>query len=372
MSEIQATTSSVSNLHHQVASAAPVRSESVDVPNDPPKSNLNISAEAQYLFEINKYLSGLEHSERAEVLAYLSQGSDPLQQKAAEHFKQVQEPLIGLNIVLQDNPDLKGPELLNTGFVLDESTAVIVRPLTTHIFRLDDNDNFIHASQGNLQPFKDRLDALENNSATILGAQDRANLFGSVANALAESGNVFYSADDVLYFNYVHQKARDAINFFDAPDDLKSALSNLLQEGINFQKKTQAKVLSEASAFANHPIHGATVRENLRLGSAAQHFNYQYQNALQTNNLSVLGSAATLHSLLQGHTDLARFSPDKINEALSFYEKDYARFERALNKEFSSIGAEAKPFLDIEAIDAGRNYALKVIDEIQGYVAVGK
>lgn len=368
MSEIQAVTSSVKNHILQVASAVPVQTVAADLPKDFPQSNLHISAEAQYLFEMNKYLTGLERAERTEVLAYLSQGNDPLQQKAVEHFTQTQEKLIGLQIVVQDNNNVSGAELLNTDFALDETTAIIARPLTTNIFRLDGKEDFIHARQGNFQSLQDQLDLLENSSIGVLGMQASVNLFGSVANALAESGNVFYSVDDVLYFNYVHQKAKDAISFFDAPDDLKFELSNFLQEGIKFQNQMQTKVLSEAGAFANHPLHGPAVRENLRLGSVAQHYNYQYQNALQTNDLSVLDSAAILHNLLEGNADLARFSPDKINEALSFYEKDYVRFERALNKDFSSIEPEVKTFFDAEDLSAGSSYAQGVIEKIQAYI----
>jgi hypothetical protein len=253
---------------------------------------------------------------------------------------------------------------------LDESTAVVVRPLTTAIFRLDEKDDFIHSRRGNLQPLRDQLEKLEHTSAGIFGAQDSANVFGAVDNALAESGNIFYSLDDVLYFNYVHQKAKDAISFFDVPEDLKSALNGLLAEGTKFQAATQKSELEAASAFANHNLYGSIVRENLRLGSAAQHLNYQYRNALESNQQSVLDSGALLNELLATHSDLARFSPDKINDALTYYEKDYAGFERALNKDFASLQTDSKPFFDIEALNAGSDYALKVIEQIQSYVVI--
>lgn len=372
MNDIQAASRSTSSAVQLTTPAPQVQSASAYLPDAPAPTSLHISAEGQYLFEMNKYLSGLDGTERADVLAYLSQGSDPLQQKAAGHFQQTQQQLIGLQLNIQQDDDTHQRNLLNVNFVLDESTAVVLRPLTTAIFRLDEKDDFIHSRRGNLQPLRDQLEKLEHASAGMFGAQDSANLFGAVDNALAESGNIFYSLDDVLYFNYVHQKAKDAIAFFDVPEDMKSALNNFLTKGVKFQAATQQSELEAASAFANHNLYGSIVRENLRLGSAAQHFNYQYRNALESNPQSVLDSGALLNELLATHPDLARFSLDKINDALSYYEKDYAGFERALNKDFASLQTDSKPFFDSEALNAGSDYALKVIGQIQSYVARGQ
>ncbi len=367
MNEVQ-TRFNVNSPLISTAPSVPVPAPKTDVPDTPTNSNLHISAEAQYLFEMNKYLAGLEDAERNAVLNYLAQGSDPLQQKAAEHFKQTQEQLITQEITIQDVDGDDGRNLLNVDFVLDESTAIVARPLVADIFRLDGKENFIPERQGNTQALKDQVEALEKSTAGILGAQDTANLFGSVRNALSAAENVLFSVDDVIYFNYMLEKANEAIKFFAAPDAVESALSDILTQGINHQKSIQNQELDKARADMNNGSFGHVARENLRLGEAAQRYNEQFQNVLQSTGLSVLDSTGVINKLLMENTDLIRFNPEKVNDALTFYQKDFERFERALHKDFSM--PDIKQFLELDShgLDIGHHYALKVIEQIQNYV----
>ncbi|WP_039913667.1 hypothetical protein [Cellvibrio mixtus] len=368
MNEVQARM----NVNFQLISTTPSASTPASKPALPDiktDSNLHISAEAQYLFEMNKYLAGLESTERNSVLNYLSQGSDPLQRKAAEHFTQTQEQLITQEIRIQDSGGDDGRNLLNVDFVLNESTAIVARPLVADIFRLDERENFIPERRGSTQALKDQVDALEKSTSGILGAQDTANLFGSVRNALSAAENVFFSVDDVIYFNYMLEKANEAIKFFDTPGDVGSALNAILNQGVNHQKSIQTQELDQAREGINNGSFGHITRDNLRLGEAAQRYNEQFQSIIQSTGLSVFDSGGVINKLLIENTDLIRFNPEKINDALAFYQKDFEKFERALHKDFSSSGAQQLYTLDSQGLDVGRDYALKVIEQIQNYVA---
>ena len=70
--------------------------------------------------------------------------------------------------------------------------------------------------------------------------------------------------------------------------------------------------------------------------------------------------------------DLVRFSFDKIDEALEFYREDYSQYEKALNRE-SVLPEEERKYAifdnQIQIFEVSKKYALKVIDEIQGYIS---
>lgn len=345
----------------------------VDLPTATTRFGLRVSAEAQYLLEVDQYLSALDKTEQDKALNYLSQSDDPLQQRAAEHFKQSQENLDRLfgkdRIVIFDRTEsedlskLLDVELKHTG------SAVGIIPMGVNVFRLDGNDNFypVQLNQRN-DALKHQLEALEKTAHSVLDLQDAVNLIGTVRNALYASENILLSFDDAMHFNYTVDVARKAIDFIDAPEDLTSALTNLLNRGIAYQNDKQSRFLDDTKRFLNDNRVSQAASEDIRLGTAAQRYNNQLQHTLNAAGLSVLDARGVITQLLMQHTDLIRFGPDKLEDAFIFYKKDFEKFERALNKDFSRPSQNNEPILDGTLIAAGRDYAMKVIEEINTYL----
>jgi hypothetical protein len=202
-----------------------------------------------------------------------------------------------------------------------------------------------------------------------LGNQDAANLIGSVRNALYASENILLSFDDVLHYNYTIEMARKAIDFIDAPENLSSALTSILNQGISYQNSKQSKFLDDTRKFLNDGRVGQAASEDVRLGTAAQLYNNQLQATLNATGLSVLDARGVITQLLTQHTDLIRFSPDKLEDAFIFYKQDFENFERALNKDFYRPSQSNEPNIDSTLIDTGRNYAMNVIEEINSYLS---
>lgn len=339
-------------------------------------STVNLSSQAQYLFEVDKYLSGLSSTQLDQALDYLLQNNNPLQVKAADYFKKNQE-------ILDNAPGGRTPlfsplplrdtqeDLLNTGFVLDETTEIALLPPGVDVFRLDGKTNFSPVIFGGYnKALNNELDALEANSQGNLGNKDFANLFGSVRNALIFSEHVMLSFDDILHFNYGVEKARKAISFIDAPKELETKLTDILNQSVAYQNSKQSKALSTSKAYVLNSRVGNIASENIRLGIAAQRLNGQIQGALGESDTSILDSQVLLNRLLIDNPELNRFSPNKIDEAISFYKQDYAKFELALNGELSTPTFQKEPDLfEGVTMDLDRNYAETVIKNIQSYVA---
>ncbi|MBC6906717.1 hypothetical protein DWB84_14790 [Saccharophagus sp. K07] len=339
------------------------------------KLGLRVSAEAQYLFEIDKYLSALDKTAQDKALSYLSQSSDPLQQQASDYFKRAQETLdqaLGKDrsALIDRTESEKLRKLLDVEFERNGSTEVAIIPMGVKVFRLDGNDNFYPVQLNSRNDaLKHQLDALEKTAYSTLGNQDAANLIGSVRNALYASENILLSFDDVLHYNYTIEMARKAIDFIDAPENLSSALTSILNQGISYQNSKQSKFLDDTRKFLNDGRVGQAASEDVRLGTAAQLYNNQLQATLNATGLSVLDARGVITQLLTQHTDLIRFSPDKLEDAFIFYKQDFENFERALNKDFYRPSQSNEPNIDSTLIDTGRNYAMNVIEEINSYLS---
>lgn len=156
----------------------------VPAPNNP-KQGVNLSSEAQYLFEVDKHLSKLMPEELDKALEYLFQSDDPLQIKAADHFKQGQEYLNsileGKPIVLAEDPSDREEKLLDKNFVHDETTEIALRPPGVDVFRLDGKSNFTPVIfGGHNTALNSELDSLEAQSKGVLGNKDHANIHRSI------------------------------------------------------------------------------------------------------------------------------------------------------------------------------------------------
>lgn len=336
---------------------------------------IHVSAEAQYLFEMDKYLMSLDSTDRERALDYLARSEDSLQKKAVDHFRQNEEKRILRGKPVTFSGELapeKAEKLLDTGFVLNEFTEISLRPAGVNVFRLDGKSDFVPVQFGGYnQSLKDEVDALEASMINVIGNQDRANLFGSVKNALIYSENIMLSFDDVLHFNYAVEKARKAIDFLNAPEEVKTRLSDILNQGIQYQNQKQTQAINDTKKHLGNAQVGNIAGENIRLGLAAQRYNGQLQNALTNTNLSILDAHGVFNQLLMDNRDLIRFAPDKLSEAITYYKNDYAIFERALNKDISTPSVLKKPELDRGILEAGSNYAMRVIQEIQNYASEG-
>jgi hypothetical protein len=82
----------------------------------------------------------------------------------------------------------------------------------------------------------------------------------------------------------------------------------------------------------------------------------------------VLNAGAVMTNLLSRHTDLIRFSPSKINEALAFYQKDFDVFDDFVKNGYRPPVTKEFEF-DQAPLKEGHSYALKVIAEIQNYIS---
>ncbi len=376
MTGIQATSLSSSAYQSSLDAAKPQQAVPQAVlPSIVIEGSIHISAESQYLFEMDKYLIGLDAVDRDRALEYLAQSEDPLQNKAGDYFRQNQEKinqmLGGKPLVLSGQlPPEKAERLLDTGFVLNEFTEIALRPFGVNVFRLDGQSNFVPVQfGGSNQALRDEVEALEAKVVGVIGNQDRANLFGSVENALAYSEHIMLSFDDVLHFNYAVEKAHRAIDFINAPEEMKARLTDILHQGIQYQNQKQTKALNDSKKFLGNSLVGDIANENIRLGTAAQRYNGQLQNALVKSNLSILDARGLIDQLLMDNRDLIRFNLDKLNDAIIYYKNDYEKFERALNKDISTPSELKSPELDRGILVFGSEYALKVIQSIQSHAS---
>lgn len=377
MSDIQVTSSSTLTTSSTTRGPAKAQQQPQALPaSNSTGQSISLSSEAQYLFDVDKYLSKLNPEELDKALEYLLQSDDPLQIKAAGHFKQGQEYLSNVlggkpPVLVGQLPPEKGENLLNTGLVIDGTTEIALLPPGVDVFRLDGKSNFSPVIfGGHNTALNNELESLEARSKGVLGNKDHANLFGSVRNALVYSENIMLSFDDVLHFNYAIEKAREAIDFIDAPSEMKNRLTDILNQSITYQNGKQTQALSDSREFVGDNRVGNIANENIRLGTAAQRLNGQLQGALGRSNESILNSQDLMNRLLTDNPELIRFSPNKIDEAISYYQKDYEKFERALNGELSIPSVLKTPDMDSEALEIGSNYALKVIQNIQHYGSI--
>ncbi len=342
------------------------------------RGQYQVGAEAQYLFDMQKYLQGLDTATQEKALDYLGQSHEPLQQQVVETFRVVQvfanDLREGKIKILHDEDAFnKAKNLLNTGFVLDGRTEIGVRPNGTDVFRLDGKQDYVPAqgSENNLALIRD-LEELEAAASGLLRNRDAANLFGSVSNALVYSEHILLSADDVLHYNYAIEKAKKTIEFVDAPELLKTALTDLLNKGIAWQDSKQTRVMEDNRQLIHNSRVGDLAAEAVRMGSAAQAFNQELLNLFSNSNASFLDSASLIKRVIVEQPYLVRFSPSKIDEALAFYRDDDTHYEHALNRDFS-LPEEARkyPIFDNQQkiADASKQYAMKVIDEIQAYTS---
>ena len=340
-------------------------------------ADLNISAEGQYFFEVDTYLTEPDESKRKKVLDFLSQSSDPLQKKAVDYFKQSQEVLSKFtqeqrqDVLVQSKlRDALGKPVLHPDFVDSEATRIVVYPQALEVFRLDKNEHFDPITLGKYNTqLIDKFNALEPVAYDQLDNQDAANLIGAVRFALDASENILTSLDDVLHLNYSVQKAKDAISLINAPDDMKAQLTDLLNQGLAYQNEKQARFIEDTKHLVSDTRVRVSAAEDVRLAKAAQKYNIELQSTLNASNLSVLDAGGLFNKLLTNNSDLIRFSPSKITEALSFYKKDLSSFQKALNRDFSQLEPELAPVIDKSVLEAGSKYALGVIKQIEAYMS---
>lgn len=176
------------------------------------------------------------------------------------------------------------------------------------------------------------------------------------------------SVDDVLHFNYSIEKARAAIDFIDAPENIESALTDILNQGVAYQDDKQSRFLEDTKKFLSNNRVSHIASEDVRLGTAAQQYNNQLRESLDTTDASVLDARGVVTRLLTQHTDLIRFDLDKLDEAFAFYKKDSESFAKALNKEFGTPVESTEVEIDDKLLDIGSSYAASVIGEIERHL----
>lgn len=336
-----------------------------------------MSAEAQYLFDMQRFLSGLDDGAQTKAMDFLANSAEPLHNKAAADFARWQAWLKTNGPIEIDHSsyDRKHHEdLLNTPLVINEFNEIAFYPNPIGSYRLDGKTNHITTvGAGNYNDeFIKQVEALEKTMEGVMGNQDRANLFGSVKLALIDSGNIFLSADDVIHFNYSVEKARKTIQFVGPPAPIKTALTNLLDKGVSFQESEQARAMEKDRKLINNPRVGNLAAEAVRMGTAAQAFHRQLYQSLDSSGLSILNSGSLIPRMLLEHQDLIRFDISKVQDALDYYSNDFAVYEKSLNKNFSvpQITYE-NPLFDNGILDAGQRYAQTVIKEIEPYINAG-
>lgn len=337
-------------------------------------STLHISGEAQYLLEVDNYLANLNESEQGKALENLSQSNDPLQNKAAVHFAQSQVTRTQLSeqtqdlLALMDRVAASGHEL-GAGFELNDSTKVVVMPQETEVFRLDGKKDFypVQLNTRNTELTKE-LDAVEKTAYDQLDNQDAANLIGSVRYSLNASENIMLSADDVIHLQYSADKAREAIRTIDAPANIKSKLTEILNKGLNYQNEKQTQFISDTQQFVKDGRVGGAATEDVRLATAAQKYNNELRSSIAASNSSVLDSGGIIKKLLIDNSDLVRFTSDKVDEALSFYKQDLVNFQKVLKQDYSQPEYVVQSPINKSGIELGSEYAMNVIKQIQSYV----
>lgn len=339
--------------------------------------NYKVSAEAQYLFEIQGYFNTLDDTEQDKTVEYFSQSKDPLDNKVADTLRDLQGFMRGLRdgtikIVHDEEMLTKAKSLLDPTFIIDGTTEIGVYPPGTDVFRMDGKKDYYPAtnSASNTE-LRKQLETLEEANSSLMRNRDAANLFGSVSNALGYSEHIFLSADDVLHYNYAMAKARKTIEFVTAPEDLKTALTDLLSKGISWQNAQQSKSMDNNRKLIGNARVGHLAADAVRMGSAAQKFNQQLVDMLIPSKVSFLEAGSPIKRMLMEQPDLVRFNPNQIDKALNFYQNDDMEYDKALNRGFYLPEPEWKDPLtdnDRKVFDASKSYALKVIEEIQGYI----
>lgn len=336
-----------------------------------------VSAEAQYLLEMQKYFHTLDAAEQDRAIAYFYQSNEPLHNKVAETFRELQSFATGIAdgriTIAHDEPLLNDPRnLLNTDFVINEKTEIGIRPPPTAIFELGDKKNYppYQAVETNIE-LQLQLEALEKETSGLLRNRDAANLFGSVGNVLAQSEHMLLSAADVLHFQYAITKARETIEFVTAPEEVKTAVTNLLNKGIAWQDEKQSRMLDNR-VWQGNSWASPTVEDDLLMGIAAQKFNRQLHKAFSIDDRSLLNADDVVPQLLRKQPELIYFNFSEIGEALEYYRADYQLYQKALNRDFYQPEPEWRDPLsdsDKKVFEASKSYALKVIAEIQSYVS---
>ncbi len=224
--------------------------------------------------------------------------------------------------------------------------------------------------RGYNQVLHDELDRLEKNEGNMLSNRNQANVFGSVRNALVYSENILLSFDDVLHYNHAIEKAKTAIDFANPPTTIKSTLKEILALSIKYQNEKQTQTLIEARQFVNHTNIGQTANNTFYLGAAAQNYNLQLQGELTGSSNSILNSQGMLNRLLHQNAEFIRFTPDKLEQALAFYQHDYEKFQRALNGDFSTVTTqEMKLEISPDELEKANRNAFNLINEIQNYLS---
>lgn len=369
-------TSFISNPHPPSPKKVAVQTEPPrqDLPVDRTSFGLLISAEAQYLFEMDKYLSDLDDAARDKALEFLSKSEDSRLKGLPEYFHKSQSALdraLGedRSVTIDRTESEKARKLLDVSFELNSFTEVAVVPLATKVFRLDESENFYPvALNARNDEANSQLDTLERISRVALGNQDSTNLFWTVRNALSASENILLSFDDVLHFNYSIEKASTAIASIAAPASLKSELTSLLNQSIDYQSSKQSKFLQETAEFTTNSRVSESAIEDILMGTAAQKFNNLLHDHLATTGSSILSARALAEQLLTQHPDLIRFGADKVNEAFEFYENDLANFKKVLVKDFSTPPENKTLELGGTTLEAGQAFAKSVISRIDKHL----
>lgn len=336
-----------------------------------------ISAEAQYLWEMQIYFNTLDDVGQTQTVEYFAKSSAPLDIKVTDTLRKTQDFIRGMRDgtikIIHDESESNVSKLLNPNFVMDGTTEIGIRPNGPSIFRLDETNtnNTLLGSESN-SALINQLNELEKTQGSLLRNRDAANVFGSVNNVLGYSQNILMSADDVLHFNYVTSQAKKTIEFVAAPTDIKQKLTDLITKSITWQNVQQTNFISNNRKYIGDARVGNLAAEAVRMGSAAQTFNQNLSSTLNTNKISLLDAGAIIKQNLMQLPDLIRFNSNKINAALTYYRNADTEYDKALNRGFYEPEPEWKdPLTEQDKIvfDVSKKYALKVIAEIQGYVA---
>jgi len=373
MSEIKASISPSNNLFiPSKISVTEHPQPSAVLPEITTDFGLHISAEAQYLFEMDQYLSGLDQQAQNKALVFLSQSTDPLQQKAVNYFRESQKKLAQAfngkeTLVIETGGSINQGNLLADAEMPSEPVKAIILANLFPIFRFDGKEYLNPVEgHGNNDKLRQQLEDLTPTINEVLDEQDATTLTRIMSTMLRNAEKALVSLDDVIYFNYEIEATRKAIDFYNIPKDLKNTLTHMVTDSIVYQDEKQSRFLKDSIPFFNHPEAGSIVRDNFRMGTAAQVYNTQLQDLLKKANLSVLSARGPITQLLLQNTDLIKFSSNKIGEALDFYQKDFDRFTKVLNKEFNP--PEIKFEIDRRILSQGSAYALKVIEHIQATI----
>lgn len=306
------------------------------------RSELDISAQAQFLFKVDRFLSELNENDLSHALDFLSKSTEPLQNMAASYY------IESKNVLQQFTPELREQakklseiisekgHVLDAEFSLTDDTKVIVVPLATVQFRLDGKqDSYpVQLNERNI-PLHNRLDALEPTAYAVLDNQDAANLLGAVKHALNASETIQLSFDDVLYYQYTIEKASEAIKTISLPSELSKSLNSLIQNGITYQNQKQTKFMVDVGQYTGNNRVGESASADLMLASAAHKLNNQLTGELSGSGRSLLDSEPVFRRLLVEHSELIRFSPQKLNDALDYYRADFSSFKKVLAQDYA-------------------------------------